>query len=85
MDLRARAKRTVLPPVRDLGENGLDLAGNELVDGRKADAVFVAEGKIAEQIADGQDAALLENRGAVGSDAAQKFHRVFEGDRQGNC
>src|ERR1700722_9065660 len=69
---------------RDLSENGVNLTGTQLVDGSKADAIFVAEGKISQQIPNGQNAALLQNRSAVGADPTQKLHRVFEGDRQEN-
>jgi len=52
------------------------LAGNNFRDGRETDAVFVTEGKIAEQIADGGQAALFEDCGAVRADASEIFHRI---------
>jgi len=60
----------------DFREYRVHLAGNNFRDGRETDAVFVAEGKIAEQIADGGQTALFENRGAMRADASEIFHRV---------
>ncbi len=64
----------------DFGENRLHLARDDFGDGREAEAVFVAEGKIAEQVADGDDAASFESGGAVRADAVEVFDRVGEGD-----
>ena len=71
----------VPPPPVDFGENCLYLAGNYFGDGSEAEAVFVAEGKIAEQIADRDDAASFESRGALRAYAVEIFDRVGEGDR----
>jgi hypothetical protein len=60
----------------DFREDGVHLAGNNFRDGRETDAVFVTEGKIAEQIADGGQAALFEDCGAVRADASEIFHRI---------
>src|SRR5271156_2579764 len=70
--------------IRDLGENRVNLTGNKLVDGSEADAIFVAEGEVAQQITNGQDAALLQDCSAMRPDPAQIFHRVFESDGQEN-
>jgi hypothetical protein len=54
----------------------VDLAGNYFRDGRETDAVFVAEGEIAEQVAYRGQATLFENCGAVRADASEIFHRI---------
>ena len=69
------------PAAGHFGKNCVHLSGNDLRDGRESDSVFVAEGQIAEQIADGQDAALLERRGALRANAPQILHRIVQCDR----
>ena len=64
----------------DFGENRVDLPGNDFGNGREAKAVFVAEGKIAEQIGDGENAALFERGGALRTDSAQIFDRIGKSD-----
>ncbi len=64
----------------DFREDGVHLAGNNFRDGRETDAVFVTEGKIAEQIADGGQAALFEDCGAMRADASKIFHRICQRD-----
>jgi hypothetical protein len=64
----------------DFGENRVDLAWNDLGDGRKPKAVFVAEWKITEQIGDPEDAAFLESGGALGTNPAQIFNWIAESD-----
>jgi hypothetical protein len=58
----------------------MHLAGNDFRDGSETDAVFVTEGKIAEQIADGGQATLFEDCGAVRADASKIFHRICQRD-----
>ncbi len=65
---------------RDFGENCLDLAGDYCGDGGEAEAVFVAEGEVAQQIADGDDAASFESGGALRAYAVEVLDRVGEGD-----
>ena len=65
---------------RDFGENCLDLAGDYFGDGGEAEAVFIAEREIAQQIADGDDAASFESGGALRAYAVEVFDRVGEGD-----
>ena len=60
----------------DFREYGVHLAGNNFRDGRETDAVFVTEGKVAEQIADGGQATLFENSGAMRADASEIFYRI---------
>ena len=60
----------------DFRENRVDLTGNNFRDGREADAVFVTEGKIAEQISDRGQATLFEDCGAMRADASKIFHRI---------
>ena len=64
----------------DFREDGVHLAGNNFRDGRETDAVFVTEGKIAEQIADGGQAALFEDCGAMRADASKILHRIRQRD-----
>jgi hypothetical protein len=67
-----------------LCENGMNLAGNNFGDFSEADAVFVTEGKIAEQVAGGEESALFENCGAVRADASKKFYWSGQGDGHGS-
>jgi hypothetical protein len=64
------------PAASDFGENCLDLARDYFGDGSEAEAVFVAEGKVAEEIAHGDDAASFEGRGALRTYAVEIFDRV---------
>ncbi len=50
--------------------------GHGFGDGREAQAIFVAEGEIGEQIGDGDDAAFFEDGGALGADVLQEFDGV---------
>ena len=59
----------------------MHLPRNNFRDLRESNAVLVAERQIAEQIADGRDAALLERRRAMRPHAAQIFHRIVQLDR----
>ena len=68
-------------PASYLHENGVNLTWNNLGNGRETNAIFVTEGKVTEQVADGQDPALFKNRGSMRADAAQIFYRVVESDR----
>ena len=78
---RPRAKRTVLPPPLATSPRIVcTCPGMIFGDLREADAVLVAERQIAEQVADGRDAALFEHRGALRADAAQILHRIVQGD-----
>src|SRR5580704_4093969 len=61
-------------------ENCLHLAGNYFGDGGEAKAVFVAEREIAEEIADGDDAASFERCRALRTNAVEILHRVGEKD-----
>src|ERR1700723_558806 len=54
-----------------LGLDGKKLAGHYFGDGREADAIFVAEGKVAEQIGERMKAALGEQSGALRADALE--------------
>jgi hypothetical protein len=65
---------------RDLSENRVDLARDDLGYTREPKAVFVAEGKIAEQIGDREDAAFLESGGALRTNPAQIFNWIAESD-----
>lgn len=62
----------------DFRKYRVKLPGNNLLDRRETDAVFVAEGKITQQIAGGQDSPRFENGSAMRSHTAQIFHRVVE-------
>ena len=62
------------------GENRLHLAGDYFGDGGEAEAVFVAEREIAEEIADGDDAASFESGGTLRPDAVEILHRVGKRD-----
>jgi hypothetical protein len=64
------------PAACDFGEDRLDLARGYFGDGSEAEAVFVAERKVAEEIAYGDDAASFQGRGAVGAYAVEIFDRV---------
>ena len=64
----------------DFSENRLHLAGDYFGDGGEAEAVFVAEREIAEEIADGDDAASFESGGTLRAYAVEVFHRVGERD-----
>ena len=44
------------------------------------EAIFVAEGKVMQQIADGDDAGFGEGGAAFGADAFDVFYRVGEGN-----
>src|SRR5271156_4345345 len=64
----------------DFGEDRLHLTGNYFGDGGEAQAVFVAEGQVAEEIADGDDTASFQSGGAVRAYAVEVFDRVGQGD-----
>src|SRR5580692_10396739 len=64
----------------DFSENRLHLAGDYFGDGGEAKAVFVAEREIAEEIADGDDAASFERCRALRTNAVEILHRVGERD-----
>src|ERR1700683_2974554 len=64
----------------DFGENCLHWAGDYFGDGGEAEPVFVAKGEIAEEIADGDDAASFERGGALRAYAVKILHRVGERD-----
>src|ERR1700678_2587409 len=61
----------------------LHLSGNNFCDGREPNAVFVAEGKIAQQIAYSEYSPCFQNSGAMRSDSAQILHRIVESHRHG--
>jgi hypothetical protein len=84
---RAAAAREahVSPAAYNLAHDCVNLSGDDFGDGGEADAVLVSKRKIAEEIADGGDAAFFENRRALRPHASQVFHRIrqFEGHGQG--
>ena len=59
-----------------LGENRLDLARDHFGDSGEAEAVFVTEGEITEQVAHGDDAAIFQSGGALRAYAVEVFDRV---------
>lgn len=60
----------------DFRENRVDVPGSDFGNGRKSQAIFIAEGKVAEQIGNRQDAALFKRGGALRTDSAQVFNRI---------
>ena len=64
----------------DFGENRVNLSRSNFGDGRETQAVFVAEGKIAEQIGDRENATFFERGGALRADSAQIFDRIGKSD-----
>jgi hypothetical protein len=68
------------PSACDFGENCLNLARNYFGDWSETEAVFVAEGEIAEEIADGDDASSFESGGALRTYAVEIFDGVGQGD-----
>src|SRR3990172_7620898 len=56
---------------QDLGLDAGNDAGPELSDGREADAIFIAEREIVEQVFEGLYALLFQERAAAGTDAGQ--------------
>src|SRR5579863_56598 len=63
----------------DFGLDGGGLAGDEFGDAREVDAVFVAKRQIGKEMADGGDAALGEQSGALGLQALQVGDWRIEG------
>ena len=64
----------------DAGANGVDAVGLDVLDVGEMDAVFVAEGEVAEQVFESVDAALGEEFGALRADAFD--HANFGGKGQ---
>ena len=60
----------------DFADDGGHVAGVELVDGARVEAVFVAEGKVVEEVFDGVDAALGEACGDALADALDELDGV---------
>ena len=71
------------PAGGDARQNRGRLSRLNLIDRREMDAVFVAKRKIIQQGADGFDAALDEQSGALRADAFQIFHRIVESNGHG--
>ena len=64
----------------DFGEYRANLARNNFGDFCEADAVFVAEGQVTEQVTRVHDAAFFEYGGAVRAYAAQILYRGCQGN-----
>jgi hypothetical protein len=65
-------------------ENCVNLPRDNFGNFGEADAIFVTEWEIAEQVAGGEESALFENGGAVGADASEKFDGSCQGDGHGS-
>src|SRR5208282_1455845 len=64
--------------LRHLRHDRVHLARDGFRDGRKADAVLVAERKIVQKVAHGGDSALCERSRAGGADASEILHGMGE-------
>ncbi len=59
--------------IGDRSLKGVGAAGNDFRDGSEMDAVFVAKRQVAEEVADGMDAARGQGGGALRTHAFQVF------------
>ena len=65
----------------DRGADREDIIGLDVFDVGEVDAVFVAEGKVGEEVFEGVEAAFGEEFGALGADAFD--HADFRGEGEG--
>ena len=63
---------------RDLSQNGVHLAGDNLSNTGEADAILVTKRKISQQVPEGNDAALFQHGRALRADTPQIFYRITQ-------